>query len=91
MLHTNSPHQKRKRGRPRKPRRRKFADTVREYCERTGDSRSTAFRKMKEGVLRFIQEAPGYPRKIPHSEYLRLGYGEPADEIAASGSSNIAG
>jgi hypothetical protein len=64
MLHTNSPHQKRKRGRPRKPRRRKFADTVREYCERTGDSRSTAFRKMKEGVLRFIQEAPGYPRKI---------------------------
>ena len=58
MLHTNSPHQKRKRGRPRKPRRRKFADTVREYCERTGDSRSTAFRK-NEG--RGLALHPGGP------------------------------
>jgi hypothetical protein len=72
--------QKAKRGRPRKSWPHKRADTVSEYCRRTGESRTTAFRKMKNGLLRFVQSAPGAARHIPFSEYERLGYDVPADD-----------
>jgi hypothetical protein len=71
---------KRKRGRPPRRRARRLADSVNEYCERTGKSRSTAFREMERGDLRFTQVAPGYPRRIPHSEYRRQGFDMPTDD-----------
>jgi hypothetical protein len=71
---------KHKRGRPPRRRSRKLADSVSEYCERTRQSRSTAFRQMERGDLRFVQVAPGHPRRIPHSEYRRLGYDMPEDD-----------
>ena len=69
-----------KRGRPPRRRSRKLADTISEYCERTHQSRSTVFRQMERGDLRFVQVAPGYPRRIPHSEYRRLGFDMPIDD-----------
>jgi hypothetical protein len=77
MTQADTPERK-KRGRP--PKKRKIADRIHEYCERTGDSRATAYRKMASGHLRFIQEGPGCTRKIPRSEYRRLGYGDITDD-----------
>ena len=70
----------RRRGRPPRRRARKLAATVREYCEHTQQSRSTVFRQMERGDLRFIQVAPGFPRRIPFSEYRRLGFDVPTDD-----------
>jgi hypothetical protein len=74
------PEGKRKRGRPRKKRARRLADTVSQYCGHTGESRATAFRKMASGRLKYVQDAPGSPRRIPHSEYTRQGYDLPTEE-----------
>ena len=69
---------RRGRGRPKGStsvrRARKSHDTVTEYCDRTGASRSTANRRMKAGKLKYVQDVPGGLRRIPHSEYGRLGY-----------------
>jgi hypothetical protein len=65
----------RKRGRPKKLRRgRRLTSTVNEWCDHTGMSRATAFRQMAAGKLRFIQDEPNAPRRIPLSEYSRHGY-----------------
>jgi hypothetical protein len=69
---------KRGRGRPKGStsvrRVRKTHDTVAEYMQRTGASRSTVNRRMKTGKLKFVQDVPGGLRRIPHSEYGRVGY-----------------
>jgi hypothetical protein len=77
----HAPQRQRKRGRPRKQWKPagRLADTVNQWCDRTGDSRATAFRKMADGRLRYVQDTPGGPRKIPHSEYTRHGYDLPAE------------
>ena len=77
-----TPHkaQKKRRGRPRRRRTAKFADSVSEYCARTGKSRATAFREMAAGLLKYAQSAPGFPRRIPFSEYRRLGFDVPLDD-----------
>jgi hypothetical protein len=75
----HAPQRQRKRGRPRRPLPKKQADTVSEWCQRTGESRATAFRKMAAGLLNYVQMAPGFPRRIPHSEYDRHGYDRPIE------------
>jgi hypothetical protein len=71
---------KRKRGRPKGHRRgRRLTSTVNEWCGHTGESRSTVFRKMATGQLRFVQAEPNAPRRIPFSEYARHGYDTPTD------------
>jgi hypothetical protein len=35
---------------------------------------------MAAGKLRFVQDEPGAPRRIPHSEYVRHGYDLPTDD-----------
>jgi hypothetical protein len=76
----HAPQRQRKRGRPRRPLPKKTADKVSAFCARTGKSRSTAFRMMERGLLRYVQVAPGGPREIPFSEYDRLGYDRPDDD-----------
>jgi hypothetical protein len=71
---------KKRRGRPRRALPKKTADKVSAFCARTGKSRSTAFRMMERGLLRYVQVAPGGPREIPFSEYDRLGYDRPDDD-----------
>jgi hypothetical protein len=71
--------QKRKRGRPPRKWPNKRADSVTEYCQRTGESRKKVFEKMKLGLLRYVQDKPGAARRIPHSEYTRQGYDLPDD------------
>lgn len=71
-----------RRGRPPRIRSRKTAYTLSEYCEHTGQSRSTVLRQMARGQLRYAQAAPGTPRRIPVSEFLRLGFDRPSDEAA---------
>ena len=72
---------KRKRGRPKGIHRgRRITSTVNEWCDHTHTSRSTAFREMAAGDLRYIQHKPGAPRLIPHSEYRRRGYDLPGDD-----------
>jgi hypothetical protein len=68
-----------KRGRPPKKLPRKSAGLVSEYCAHTGESKSTAFRKMKDGRLHYVQDRPGSARRIPYSEYRRQGYDLPDD------------
>ena len=71
----------RKRGRPKKKHRgRRMTSTVNEYCGHVGESRATAYRKMASGELRYVQDKPGAPRRIPHSEYTRRGYDVPTDD-----------
>jgi hypothetical protein len=68
---------KRKRGRPKRIRLRPATTTVSDFCDLTGKSRSTAFRDMAAGRLRFVQETPGGIRRIPFSEFIRHGYDVP--------------
>jgi hypothetical protein len=75
----HAPQRKRKRGRPRKARARQQADPVNVFCQRTDTSRAKAFRDMAAGRLKYVQTVPGGPRRIPHSEYARLGYDLPAE------------
>jgi hypothetical protein len=78
VLSMSSP--KRRRGRPKKIHRgRRLTSTVNEWCDHTHTSRSTAFREMAAGHLRYIQHKPGAPRLIPHSEYRRRGFDLPDD------------
>jgi hypothetical protein len=83
MSHATSSKSKRRRGRPPKVRRpvRKLTHPVAEFCRRTNTSRATAFRWMRDGLLKFGQAAPGHPRQIPVTEYSRLGFGEIIDEV----------
>ena len=74
------PSPKRKRGRPKKLYRgRRLTVLVNEWCCHTHTSRSTAFREMAAGHLRYIQHKPGAPRLIPISEYRRRGFDPPSD------------
>jgi hypothetical protein len=69
----------RQRGRRRRALPKKLADRVSEFCSRTGWSRATAFRLMARCELKFVQPGgAGFPRLIPHSEYQRLGFDDPA-------------
>ena len=56
---------------------RRRADTVSQFSERTGFSRAKVWRGMKEGLIRYVQIGTGGDRRIPHSEYERLGFDMP--------------
>jgi hypothetical protein len=53
------------------------AHSVAEFSERSGYSRATIWRCMRDGTLRFVQLSKGGVRKIPISEYGRLGLDMP--------------
>lgn len=72
-----------KRGRPVRKRLRKRSYSVSEFSEITGQSRSTIFRQMAAGLLRFTQSHPGGARRIPDSEFVRLGFDLPEPNDAA--------
>ena len=71
----------RRRGSPRKvyPR---LTHRVPEWVGRTGRSRSKTFEQMAAGKLRYRQDAPGAPREIFTSEYVRLGFVGSLDELS---------
>jgi hypothetical protein len=71
------------RGRPRKPvpPRPPLAVGVRHYSALVHESYSTTNRRIREGKLKVIQEAPGRPRKIPTSELIREGYIKNLNEL----------
>jgi hypothetical protein len=71
-----------KRGRPPKKWPRRSADSITEFCKRTGRSKSSVFRDMKNGSLKYVQIRPGCERRIPYSEFLRLGFDLPNDDAA---------
>jgi excisionase family DNA binding protein len=48
-----------------------LADTVNEFCAKMKCSRVTAYSMMRDGDLKYVQI--GKQRRIPHSEYRRLG------------------
>jgi excisionase family DNA binding protein len=69
---------KRRRGRPkgaknkpRTPHCEELADTINEFCAKMKCSRAQAYVLMGNGKIRYIQF--GRQRRIPHSEYRRLG------------------
>jgi excisionase family DNA binding protein len=72
---------KRRRGRPKGAKNRSrdlrldaklgLADTIQEFCARMKCSRAQAYVLMQTGKVRFIQF--GRQRRIPHTEYVRLG------------------
>jgi excisionase family DNA binding protein len=74
----SNPPKKKKMGRPPHPRPNAEADTLTEFCAKMKCSRATAYRMMDEGKLKYIQLRN--ERRIPHSEYGRLGlpHGPPA-------------
>jgi hypothetical protein len=59
---------------------RRRADTVSQFGQRTGFSRAKVWRGMKEGLIHYVQIGPNGDRRIPHSEYKRLGFDMPSDE-----------
>jgi excisionase family DNA binding protein len=70
---------KRKRGRPKgsknknRPQRPDpLGDTVNDFCAKMRCSRTTAYRMMRDGELKYI-ELGNRGRRIPYSEYQRLG------------------
>jgi hypothetical protein len=65
------PLKKKKMGRPPHPRPKAEADTLTEFCAKMKCSRATAYRMMGDGTLKYIQLHS--ERRIPHSEYERLG------------------
>jgi excisionase family DNA binding protein len=66
-----NPPKKKKMGRPPHPRPEAQADTITEFCAKMKCSRPTVYRMMKDGELKYIQIRG--ERRIPHSEYGRLG------------------
>jgi len=80
-IYSTSP--RRPRGRPRKvpklvlP----FSHSLDEWSARTGESVPTLWRRMRAGKVRYVQTTPGAPRRIPCSEYLRLGYFESLEQL----------
>ena len=60
------------------PAQRRVAVSVDEFCETTKTSRSRAYELMRAGKLRFTTELGD--RRIPVSEYVRLGLIEAASE-----------
>jgi excisionase family DNA binding protein len=65
------PPKKKKMGRPPHPRPGAEADTITEFCAKMKCSRATVYRMMGDGTLKYIQLR--CERRIPHSEYERLG------------------
>jgi hypothetical protein len=76
-------HLGRRRGRPRKPRLPlvPLGHSVKEYAARTSRSPATIWRRMRAGRLKYVQDAPGTPRKIPMSQYIAEGYCSTVDEL----------
>jgi excisionase family DNA binding protein len=50
---------------------RRVCVSVREWCQSTGISKATTYRMMADGRLRYV--TIGRSRKIPITEYTRLG------------------
>ena len=72
---------KRRRGRRSKPTLTRLGDSVQDFIDRTGISRPTAYRMMADGRLKFIQVTDDM-RRIPTSEYVRLGFVTDTKEVA---------
>jgi excisionase family DNA binding protein len=67
----SDPPKRKKMGRPPHPRPEAQADTITAFCAKMKCSRPTVYRMMKDGELKYIQIRG--ERRIPHSEYVRLG------------------
>jgi excisionase family DNA binding protein len=72
---------KRRRVRRSKPTLTRLGDSVQDFVTRTGISRPTAYRMMADGRLRFIQVTDDL-RRIPTSEYVRLGFISAEEEVS---------
>lgn len=60
----------------------RLGDSVQDFVTRTGISRPTAYRMMADGRLQFIQVTDDL-RRIPTSEYARLGFISAEEEVSA--------
>ena len=82
-MNKHSPTGKRKRGRHRqRSTLTRLGDSVQDFIDRTGISRPTAYRMMADGRLKFIQVTDDM-RRIPTSEYVRLGFVTAEEEMSA--------
>ena len=59
----------------------RLGDSVQDFIDRTGISRPTTYRMMADGRLKFIQVTDDM-RRIPTSEYVRLGFITDTKEVA---------
>jgi excisionase family DNA binding protein len=59
----------------------RLGDSIQDFIDRTGISRPTVYRMMADGRLKFIQVTDDM-RRIPTSEYVRLGFVTDAKEVA---------
>jgi hypothetical protein len=66
---------------PSRPSAQDLSARVPEWCARTGWSRAKTFEQMAAGKLRYRQDAPGAPREIFTSEYVRLGFVSSLDQL----------
>ena len=81
-MNKHSPIGKRKRGRQsQRSTLTRLGDSVQDFTDRTGISRPTAYRMMADGRLKFIQVTDAM-RRIPTSEYVRLGFVTDTREVA---------
>lgn len=81
-MNKHSPSGKRKRGQHSQghaPTR--LGDSIQDFIDRTGISRATAYRMMADGRVKFIQVTDDM-RRIPTSEYVRLGFITDAKQVA---------
>jgi hypothetical protein len=82
LVNKHSPTGKRKRGKhSQRPTPTRLGDSVQDCIDRTGLSRPTAYRMMADGRLKFIQVTDDM-RRIPTSEYVRLGFITDTKEVA---------
>jgi hypothetical protein len=81
-VNKHSPSGKRKRGQhSQRHAPTRLGDSIQDFIDRTGISRSTAYRMMANGRLKFIQVTDDL-RRIPTSEYVRLGFITDTKEVA---------
>jgi excisionase family DNA binding protein len=76
-MNKHSPTGKRRRGTSRAQFGERLYDTPDQFCHKTNTSRSTVWRMMRDGRLRYVKFGPRL-RRIPTSEYERLGLVEAA-------------
>jgi excisionase family DNA binding protein len=82
LVNKHSPSGKRKRGKQsQRSTLTRLGDSVQDFIDRTGISRPTVYRMMADGRLKFIQVTDDM-RRIPTSEYVRLGFITDTKEVA---------
>jgi excisionase family DNA binding protein len=59
----------------------RLSDSVQEFSDRTGVSTQTLYKMMRAGRLRYVQVTDDL-RRIPTTEYIRLGFITDTSEVA---------